>query len=113
MRSACSSVARDTREINDTVTIRAVSSAEIAMPSGFSRMFSARAYSSTTTPCRVRRTWGELGRCLNPTGDPGLWRWRARVTNLAAVGISTIGTLTLSAIGTAAIVLRRRPRRRG
>jgi hypothetical protein len=43
MRSACSSVARDTREINDTVTIRAVSSAEIAMPSGFSRMFSARA----------------------------------------------------------------------
>ncbi len=43
MRSARSSVVRETREISETVMMPAMNSAEMAMPSGFSMMFSTRA----------------------------------------------------------------------
>ena len=45
IRSARSSVVRLTREISDTAMIPATKTAEMAMPSGFSTMLSASAYS--------------------------------------------------------------------
>ena len=48
IRSARSSVVRVTREISETTMMPAMNSAEMAMPSGFSMMFSTRAYSRTS-----------------------------------------------------------------
>jgi len=47
MRSARSSVVRDTREISDTVMIPTMNIPEIARPSGLSMTFLTSAYSST------------------------------------------------------------------
>ena len=67
IRSARSSVVRVTREISETTMMPAMNSAEMAMPSGFSTMFSTSAYSrisvSTANPAvaaRCRRRAAEI-----------------------------------------------------
>lgn len=60
IRSARSSVVRDTREMSETMTMPAMNSPEMAIPSGFSMTFSTSAYNSTsvrTANAAVARRW--------------------------------------------------------
>jgi len=67
MRSARSSVVRETRDTSETTIMPRMNRAEMAMPSGFSMTFSTSAYSRTSvsTP--------------NPIAAP---RWRRRIAEM-------------------------------